>query len=231
MACWCDVFHTCRTGLYWLHAHQRHRVRMMESLDEKDSRVHSDLKPNRSGGLAGLYLLDACCAVVQNAILAQYLALHDYGILAALLSVGMFVFVISDFGTGLAVSRLMALPPDENRSRQFSHLLTVRMSMTGLATVVAMSIAWRCAPAVATLVLVIVGSEFFRSMSNFFTAAARGLGHVTAVLRIAGFERIGTLLCSVLAVAMGWGLRGVVLAYLGARALSCILAYAWASSF
>src|SRR6266850_3720484 len=202
---------------------------MMERPDEEPAKLPSDPKPNRSGGLAGLYLLDACGAILQNAILARYLAIHDYGVLAAVVSVGMFVFVISDFGTGLAVSRLMALPPDDTRSRKFNQLWTARMSMTGLATAVAMMCVWACAPAVSFVVFLIVGSEVFRSMSNFFAATARGLGQVAAVIKIAGCDRIGTLVCSVFAVTMGWGLEGVAVAYVGARTASCIVAYVWAS--
>jgi len=66
-------------------------------------------------------------------------------------------------------------------------------------------------------------------MSNFFAATARGLGQVAAVIKIAGCDRIGTLVCSVFAVTMGWGLEGVAVAYVGARSASCIVAYVWAS--
>src|SRR5947208_2397925 len=75
-ACWCDYSHISPTGLCWLPVRYRHRVRMMERLDEENARIPSDLKPNRSGGLAGLYLVDACGAILQNAILARQLALH-----------------------------------------------------------------------------------------------------------------------------------------------------------
>jgi O-antigen/teichoic acid export membrane protein len=189
---------------------------------------HARAGSNGSAGLATLYLLDACGAVLQNAVLARYLQLHDYGVLAALLSAGMFVYVVADFGTGLAVSRLMALPFDGERSRHFRSLWAVRLLLTVLATSVAVGIAWACAPAVGFSVLAIVGSELFRSVATFFASAARGLGRVRPVMTISGCERLGTLSCSVLAVTRGWGLQGVALAYLGARMVSCVCAFVWA---
>ncbi len=181
-----------------------------------------------SGNLALLSLFDAIGAILQNAVLARLLMIQDYGMLAVVLSAGMFVFVVSDFGTGLAVTRLMALGADEERAKQFRGLWAVRLAMTGLTTLGALVFGSVIAPGVAPLLVLIMSSEIFRSIASFLTSAARGLTSVRAVLVISSSERFGTLIGSVIAVTRGWGLGGVVGAYVIARIASCAYAVVWA---
>src|SRR5262245_49292238 len=225
----CDCSLTFPMGSYlspiWIPQSTAVKLPTDSVTSERNSR-----RVSASGGLTALYVVDAVGAILQNAILARFLQLHDYGVLAAILSVGMFVFVVADFGTGLSVTRLMAVQSGQEQKDQFKGLWASRLVMTALSAGAAVAVGSFLAPGAALLVLVVIGSEMFRSVANFLTSAARGLSRVRAVMIISVFDRVGTLLGSVIAVIQGWGLGGVAGAYLLARAVSCSIALLWARS-
>src|SRR5437867_10469652 len=124
-------------------------------------------KRNASGSLVVLYAFDSTGAVVQNVILARFLGLQEFGYLAALLSAAMFAFVISDFGTGLSVCRLLASGRDHDIADSFRDLWTTRVWTSVLSVTLFAVAGVLLFPTYWFTACLLMASELFRSLANF----------------------------------------------------------------
>jgi O-antigen/teichoic acid export membrane protein len=166
-------------------------------------------------------------AVAQNIILARVLPIQAYGLLSAILSAGMFAFVISDFGTGISVCRLQASRDRQGWKEEYRKLWTIRILLSGAAVCVVVPIAMARFPEATVLVTFVLASELFRSVAHFIGMAARGAGNVRSVVILTLCDRWGTLGCSSVIVLMGGGLEAIGVAYFIPRLIALALGLRW----
>ncbi len=177
--------------------------------------------------LTGYYIIDAGLLFVLTLLLARYLGVADFGKIAFALSYGLVLYVFSDPGISLSVTKFVARDPDPR-----SPWLADGLSLRSLLVIVSCTLGllpflFNHYLRVNALVLVpIICSEQLRGLTITLCSIFRGLQQMIFEVLTVACERVAVLAVALWVLRSGHGVEAVAWAFLGGRLLALVLALA-----
>lgn len=182
--------------------------------------------------LVSYYLFDLVALVLFNIITARFLGVEEFGRFTFILSFVLLFSLLSEAGTSLGITKLVARGTQEGLSHVYSGL-GLRIILAALAVIVTL-ISFKVLSCKEDFLpcLLIAISGGIKSLSEYICYAFRGLRVMTREPLIMGSEKLFLLVGGFLLLSYGYGVIELALLYLVGRTISFLLALIlWARDF
>jgi len=180
--------------------------------------------------MVSYFIFEAVTILVFTIMSARYLGVEQFGRLNYLLSFVLLFSMLSDLGTSLGITKLVA-NNEVNRFEYINNGVSLRFALVCATLVITMGgfIIFGHKEDIP-LILILAISEGIRNMSVYISYVFRGFQRMEFEPFIMGPERLLLVIGGFILFEMGYGIKEIIYLYLFARVITLIIAYRFYTS-